>query len=197
MKKPKVSNESQFSTKDLITIDLRPWSRTNKPWKGHLRPASIQTPLTWKPIIIYFGIWHRFRECLGKFNGWSCSTVAWATGTLRWFHRLAPCFRWRLPLRNLLPVSFPRVSPVIIIVIITAAPILPLSRSPVTIYLLLLPFRFSARSLIETILSFFDISSLDWMIMVFLGPRSILFNPSQTIIYWQALNQTWVTTGAI
>jgi hypothetical protein len=60
---------------------------------------------------------------------------------------------------------------------------------------LLLPFRFSACSLIETILGFFTISSLDWMIMKFLWPRNILFNPSQCIIYWQAFNQTWVTTS--
>lgn len=182
--KTKVSNESHLSTKDLITIDLRPWSRTNKPWKGHLRPTSVQPPLTWKPII-YFGIWHRFRECLGKFNCWSCSTIAWATGTFRWFHRLAPCFRWRRPLRDLLPIGFPWVSPIItIIIIITAAPILPLSKSPVGVYLLLLPFRFSACPLIETVLGFFAISSLDWMIMKFLGPRSILFKPSQSKIYW-------------
>lgn len=181
-----VSNEPQISTKHLITIDLRPWSRTNKPRKGHLCPSSVQTPLTRKPII-YFGIWYRFGECLCKFNGWSCSTMASASCTLRWFHRLAPCFRWRLPLRDLLPIGLPWVSPITI----TSTPILPLSKNPLAIYLLLLPFWFSACSLIETILGFFTISTLDWMIMKFLGPRNILFNPSQCIIIdWIALNQT-------
>ena len=179
----------------LITVDLRPWGRTDKPWKWHLFLARDQTPLSRKPFT-HFGIRDRSRESLCKFNCWSCFTIALASDISFWLlNMLTPSLRRWLPLRELWPLVLSWVSSII------TTPISPLCIKSIRIYSLILPLRFLPSPFIRnSILNFSTMTSLGWVMRIFLTPPNIMFNPAQntTIIFFVIVNSrlqtSYVTT---